>query len=218
MKKGYTHITILLDRSGSMIDVSQDVRGGIATFLDEQKLDPGECTISLHQFDDKFEVSENFTPISEVNSHIDFQPRGSTALFDSVAKSIIETGSALSAMNEEDRPENVIMVIFTDGAENASREYNHKAVSDMIKEQTEKYSWAFTFLGANIDAVSVGSSLNIGASNSVTYDVQNTQAMYGMLSSKISTARSGIEISAAKAMSFDDEDRFTAVAGSRPTP
>jgi hypothetical protein len=215
MKQGYTHITILLDRSGSMGSVANDVRGGIETFLNEQKLVPGECTISIHQFDDKFEVDHNFTPINEVSSQVDFSPRGSTALFDSVAKSIIETGEVLKNMQEENRPEKVIMVIFTDGSENASREYSRSAVKNMIQEQTDKYNWTFTFLGANIDAVGVGASLNIGMQNSVTYDVHNTQAMYSILSSKTVMARSA-GYSAKDAMSFNDEDRETAIAGSRP--
>jgi len=48
MKNNYTHVTILLDRSGSMRIVANDVvGGGMKTFIDEQKNVPGECTMSL---------------------------------------------------------------------------------------------------------------------------------------------------------------------------
>jgi len=41
MKKGYTHINILLDRTGSMESIRDDVIGGFNTFLKEQQKQPG---------------------------------------------------------------------------------------------------------------------------------------------------------------------------------
>jgi hypothetical protein len=56
MKKNYTHLVLLIDRSGSMWDIKNDMEGGIKTFLDEQKKVDGECTVTIAQFDDRYDV------------------------------------------------------------------------------------------------------------------------------------------------------------------
>lgn len=207
MKKDYTHITILLDRSGSMLSVANDVIGGIGTFIKEQKSAPGECTISIHQFDNEYKTDVSFKPINEVSENIVFEPRGMTALYDGVGKAIMETGAALSAMKEEDRPEKHIFVIFTDGAENASREFTYATVKPLIEEHTNKYSWEFMFLGANIDAVSVGTSFGLSAAKSMNYAVGSTVDVYASLSAKTVAYRGG----SLSNMDFTDDDRTVAM-------
>ena len=50
MKKDYTHISFLLDNSGSMLPATKDTIGGFNTFLEKQKSDPGTMTFSLYEF------------------------------------------------------------------------------------------------------------------------------------------------------------------------
>lgn len=207
MKTGYTHITILLDRSGSMGSVAQDVRGGIKQFIEEQAALGGDCTISIHQFDGEYQTDASFVSIKDINPAITFEPRGMTALYDGVGKTIRSTGLALAAMKEEDRPEKHIFVIFTDGAENASREYTYEMIKPLIEEHTDKYSWEFLFLGANIDAVSVGGGMGLMAGKTMSYDVHNTVNVYSTLSIKAAAYRSGADAS----ISFNDEDRIKAM-------
>ena len=42
MKPDYTHIAIILDRTGSMESIRDDIIGGFNAFLDEQKQLPGK--------------------------------------------------------------------------------------------------------------------------------------------------------------------------------
>lgn len=163
MKENYTHISVVLDRSGSMARIRQDTIGGFNTFLNGQKKESSEATFSSVQFDHDFKVLNSFTPINEVVELTDetFIPRGNTALYDAIGRSIVECGEKLSEMNEDDRPDKVIFVIITDGYENASMEYSQAKVHQMIKHQTDTYGWLFMFLGANIDAVKTGTSLGI---------------------------------------------------------
>lgn len=208
MKTGYTHITILLDRSGSMTSAAPDVRGGIATFIDEQKKVPGDCTISINQFDGEFQTDYNFANIQDVESNIKFEPRGYTALYDGIGRAINQTGARLDELNESEKPEKVIFVIFTDGAENASREFSYNDIKELVTKQTETYSWSFTFLGANIDAMATGSSLGFSLGSTIDYDVSKTKDVYSMLSSKTALYRSSSDAS----MDFNDDDRKTSVA------
>jgi hypothetical protein len=87
--------------------------------------------------------------------------RGSTALLDAVGKTINDVGSRLSQTPEPLRPGKVVVVITTDGYENASREFNYEEIKQMITHQSEKYGWEFIFMGANIDVAKEGKNLGI---------------------------------------------------------
>lgn len=206
MKQNYSDITVVLDRSGSMGSLTEEVIGSFNNFLDEQKKVEGEATFTLIQFDDQYEV--NFDAIDlQKTSHLDestYVPRGMTALFDAVGKAIISTGKRLSDMEESARPEKVIFLIQTDGEENASKEFSLKKVKSMIREQQEVYSWEFVFLGANIDAVSVVADIGIRQDRAMKYanNAQGTKEAFCSLSSNMASFRRGEKVD----MSYEDKD------------
>src|SRR4029079_3280899 len=110
MKNDYTHISVVLDRSGSMDLVREDTIGGFHAFLDGQKKVPGHCTFTLTQFDHAYDVLHANEPIKQVNplTKDTFVPRGSTALLDAVGKTIESTGEYLKGLPEYQRPAKVI--------------------------------------------------------------------------------------------------------------
>lgn len=209
MKTGYTHITLILDRSGSMTDIRSDVIGGIKKFIQEQKEGPGECTLTLVQFDsmNNYEVIHDFKPIQEIGEDISawYQPRGWTPLYDAVGKGIVQTGERLAALPEDQRPEKVVFVTMTDGQENHSTEFNAATVSKMTKEQTEQYNWKFVYLGADHDAVAAGASVGIARSSSAQYDKSKFFGAVQMTSAKVREYRTSGGV--ASALDFDDSDR-----------
>jgi hypothetical protein len=171
MKAGYTHISVVLDRSGSMSSIASDTIGGFNTFLKSQQEAPGEATFSLTQFDTQHELNYSFVPVKDVPAlnGKTFVPRGGTALYDAIGLTIVGCGEKLAAMDEANRPEKVILVILTDGEENSSREYSYQMIQEMIKKQQDVFSWEFVFLGANIDAKRIGTNLGIKGGNSMTF-------------------------------------------------
>lgn len=190
MKQGYTHIELLLDRSGSMDKIKTDMEGGIATFIKEQRAVPGEATFALRQFDDRYETVIEPIPLNEVG-RIELVPRGMTALLDAMGKSITQAGEYLDAKSEDKRPEHVIFVIVTDGLENASHEWGIGGIHDLVKQQTDKYGWTFVYLGANQDAIKVGEGIGIAASNSMNYRDDNVIGTYAVASAAVTGVRSG---------------------------
>lgn len=104
--KNKTDITIILDRSGSMGSVKDDTIGGFNNFLEEQRRVEGEASLSLVQFDDQYEVVYMDKDINSADklTEATFQPRGMTALFDAVGRTINSTGQRLAGLSEQERP------------------------------------------------------------------------------------------------------------------
>jgi hypothetical protein len=169
------HIEIVLDRSGSMQAVKEDTEGGLKAFLAEQAAAPGTTTVSLRQFDDRYETVYEMVPLADVPDYT-LRPRGNTALLDAVGKTITTLGEALAAMPEDDRPGEVVLVILTDGLENASREWSRDQVKAAITRQADDYQWRFVFLGADQDAFAAAGGMGIAVASTLSYGSDHTEA------------------------------------------
>lgn len=211
MNKNLTEIIIVSDRSGSMQSCRTDAEGGINQFINDQKALPGEARLTFVQFDDHYEIVHDAIQIKDV-PHYTLAPRGSTALLDAMGKAITTVGERLSKLPEADRPGLVVCVISTDGEENSSREYKAAQIAAMVKEQTEKYSWQFQFLGANIDAIATCKDLEIKTSGGIQLAPDKIGAGYARSSQKVkmmraATASGQSRASVAKAGEYTDQDR-----------
>jgi Mg-chelatase subunit ChlD len=163
----YTAMLLVIDRSGSMVGIRNDMVGGLTTMLAEQAAQPGMLTVDIVTFDDVIEWQCSMADPASVR--VVLEPRGGTALFDAIGMSVLQFGRILEALPEHARPETVQVVVVTDGHENSSREYRPDAVRALVKQQTEQYRWDFVFLGANQDAVLTGTALGFEADSSMTY-------------------------------------------------
>jgi hypothetical protein len=154
-----------------MDSIATDMIGGYNAFIKKQKELPAECFVSFYQFDDIYEAVFERKLLSEVPdlTHDTYVPRNSTALFDSMGKTIKNYGEYLASLKEEDRPERVLFVTITDGLNNASYMFDVAQIREMVKHQTEVYKWDFVFLGSNIDAWDAGASFGIAASNTLQF-------------------------------------------------
>ncbi|GAA5145808.1 VWA domain-containing protein [Nocardioides marinquilinus] len=163
-----THLYFLLDRSGSMQSIKADTEGGFAAFIEEQQQAPGRCRATLAQFDQHYDEVYRDLDVADVPPLV-LQPRGSTALLDSIGRLVTDAGARLAELPDAERPGTVIVAIMTDGMENASREWSHPAVKALIEQQTGQYGWQFMYMGADQDAIEVGTSLGVSADHSLTY-------------------------------------------------
>lgn len=190
-----TAIAVVLDRSGSMSTVREATVGGLNQFFRTQRELPGQVRLTLVQFDDQYEVHKDFVDLKQTPdlTQDDFVPRGWTALLDAVGKTIIDFGNKLNAMPEAERPGKVIVVVQTDGQENASKEYTFQRIQDLVAHQRDKYAWDFVFLGANMDAVSVGATIGVFANQSLSYNANagSTAKTFQTLGAAVGTYRTG---------------------------
>lgn len=193
MKKELTEIVYILDRSGSMSGLESDTIGGYNAMLSQQKDAPGQALISTVLFDDRCEVLHDRLAIETVTpmSAEQYSVRGTTALLDAVGSAIHHIGNIHKYAREEDRPQKTIIVITTDGMENASYRYSYDQVKLMIERQKERYGWEFIFLGANIDALDVADRFGIGTDRAANYnaDSEGTKLNYEVVSEAITNLR-----------------------------
>lgn len=197
-----TLIAALLDRSGSMSTSVEGTEDGWRELISEQRANPGQCQVTLAQFDQEYEVLYPPTDISTVPEFV-LEPRGMTALLDAVGRFITEVGEQLSALPEEKRPGQVICLIMTDGYENASRQWTWDGVKHLITQQRDVYGWEFIFLGADIDAVAVGERLGVGGKFSMTYDKHDYD------NNRAAFASTGLVISKRRMRADSDDDGFS---------
>ena len=154
MSKGLTEIIYILDRSGSMAGLEADTIGGFNSMMEKQKKTGERALVSTVLFDNVSEVIHDRVPIDKIKKMTDEQyfVRGCTALLDAVGGAIHHIGNVHKYARKEDRPDKTIVIITTDGMENASSRYSREKIEKMVKRQQEKYGWEFIFIGANIDA------------------------------------------------------------------
>jgi Mg-chelatase subunit ChlD len=154
METKHLKIVFIIDESGSMQGSNSDVIGGFNSFIERQKKEnPGKITVSLYKFNDVVTRLINNKSAAKVRNltNEDYTPSGFTALYDAIGQAIQETSKQLSVLPEKDRPDKVMVVIITDGQENASKEFSATAIKLVISTHEELMHWSFIFLGSGLD-------------------------------------------------------------------
>lgn len=183
--KAYTDITVLLDRSGSMSSIRKAMQDAFNEFVNGHKSVPS-TKLTLIQFDsdNSQDVVYQSCPIGSVEP-LHMVPRGMTPLLDATCQAIDNTGKRFASLPESERPDQVLMVIITDGAENCSSRYKRSDVYNRVTAQRNHYNWQFVYLGANQDVFAEVISLGISPDWALSYtaSVPGTAASVGALMS-----------------------------------
>ena len=186
VKDDTVEIVAILDRSGSMSTIIDDSIGGFNTFLKQQQSLEGKAKLSLVLFDDKLEYPVTDTDIQSVRplTKETYVPRGMTALNDAI-------GTTLQKLLERN-PARAVIVILTDGFENASKTFTQHTVTALIKE-CEAKEWPVVYLAANQDAFKVAGSYGILASNTMNFaaNAEGTRSAYKGLMATATNYRAG---------------------------
>jgi len=168
MSKKKTDIICIIDKSGSMHNLTGDTIGGFNTFIDAQEDVPGKAKVTLVLFDQDYHLQYDGKKLKDVPYLTDetYYASGTTALLDAVGRTIED----VLKRHEKKSPDNTVVCIITDGQENASSDYTKERVKELITEQQESNNWEFFFLGANIDAFAEAGGIGIGYTNTLSYE------------------------------------------------
>lgn len=192
LNNNWTHIGVLIDRSGSMQTLNPtNTSRELTKFIQDQGNNVNndnngdndvnqKVTVTIARFDDEYEVIVKNVLAKDTNiSEEDIKPRNMTALYESFCRLIDEIGDELSEMTDE-RPGKVIIVVLTDGEENSSKgiyqgEDGRNLLMEKITHQKEKYNWVFFFMGTNIDALSTGKNIGIDIKTCINFGATQKQ-------------------------------------------
>ena len=135
------------------------------------------------------EIKELYVPYGRSGSGnsrgaIPYIPDGMTALYDAVGHSVIHLEKQISGEIERDEA-TAVVVIITDGRENASREYTYREVQRLIDRLENTESWTFSYLGATPDSVDIAVNLNIKERNASYFDKRFIKKTYEDLSDNL---------------------------------
>lgn len=201
-----SHAYILLDRTGSMSSIWDEALGSVNAYADglfnpEGGAPPGaDDRITLAVFD--HQAGFHFDQLRTAASAKDWKPvtsaeaspRGMTPLFDAVARIV--------ALAEADNPKRAILVIMTDGEENASREVTREGVKAALA-RAEAKGWEVVFLGAEFAKFTDAESIGMAAGKTMAMSKDNLDRSMRSLASKSRRYFSAESAS----VDFNEEDR-----------
>lgn len=188
----HTEIIFVIDKSGSMSNLVGDTIGGFNGFIESQKAIEGKATLTTVLFDSSWRILHNGVDLHEVKpmTTSDYIAGGMTAMLDAIGETINRVQDRHDELGEE-KPENVLFVITTDGEENSSHKFTKSQIEKMIKHQTNGHGWKFMFLGANMDAVKEATSIGISSdyATGYTYTSKGINDVYTTMSCVTSSLR-----------------------------
>lgn len=181
------HIALVLDESGSMNSVQESTQNGYNGYIQEMinsnKGLKTYCTLVRFVSADEIKVPFENQLLSKSQEIHDYHPSGLTPLYDSIAKAIgiLESNSK--------KGEACVLTIFTDGQENASREFSmntngQERILSIIKNKVDNYKWMVNYIRCgDISSIKLqASSIGIPASNVVAYTSNTDKNITGIFS------------------------------------
>lgn len=170
---------IILDESGSMSSIKRQAIDGVNETIQTIRSAQMKYEDQVHYIT---LVSFNSDSIKTIYANVEsdrieeladtqYQPACGTPLFDAM-------GNALTELRRNVADNDAVLVtVITDGYENASREYDRKAIKSLVENLKTK-GWVFTYIGANQDVDAVATTISITNTLSFSADKEGTSAMF----------------------------------------
>ena len=201
MAKNNLSVFVALDRSGSMqgepwMNAIESLNEYIKN-LQKEKIE-GDVTIiafdCLNTVDDRH---VRLVPLAEEQSIAYFEPLKTDCLSPAGMTPLFDAAANVMDRAIEKNSKRTVVVILTDGQENASKEYTQAKIKEKVKVLEGK-KWEVVFLGANFDVTSYTMGSGLASTKMRNFDLQNVNArtaMYTDLSSStVAYAKTGAAI------------------------
>ncbi|HPE49089.1 MAG TPA: vWA domain-containing protein [Hyphomonas sp.] len=202
MAQSKVHSYILLDRTGSMSSIWTEALSSVNAYAGSIASDAGDIVpaITLAVFDAQdglqFDVLRRAVTAKDWQNVTDKEasPRGMTPLFDAIARIV--------AMAEADNPDKAVIVVMTDGQENASREVTKEGVKAAL-DRVEKRGWELVFLGAEFANFADADAVGIASHHSMAMSAPMMRGSMAKLARKSQAYYQNAEAN----VMFDEADR-----------
>lgn len=201
-----TNIHVVIDQSASMESIKRDTIKSFNSYLSDRQEENPDAKMSLTLFNTHSVTTlfnekkvKDIMPLSDR----EFRPAGSTPLYDAIGKAARDLSIA--------KGKNKVLVIITDGQENASREFNQGSVRKLLSDKQELDNWLVLFLAANIDARTTGTNLGIMPDFSLQYTASGLGATASFAAASGATTRYLKSGGSRNAASFTTEERSSSI-------
>ena len=143
-------IVVILDESGSMQDIADEMISSLNGLIQEQKTIKDKiCRFTLVKFNNNVTRVITNKKLKKIGKIDDYKPCGGTALYDAI-------GETIDWFRYE---RDVTMIVITDGQENSSTQYRKNKVMNMVKEKETYAGWNYVYLGCDLATASQGNTL-----------------------------------------------------------
>ncbi len=172
-----THYLFILDKSSSMSSVRDVTISGFNEQIQtlkslEKKYENQKYYASLITFSDNVSdvlIDKSASDLQELTTK-EYEPNGMTALLDAMGRGISQLEERIgNKINDPDTMVSAVVVIMTDGEENASRTWNQEKVKALVERLNKNEKWTITFIGAGQESVLAGRSYGISNLNTSSY-------------------------------------------------
>lgn len=184
-EKAVTDVIFILDKSGSMRYYTDETIRGFNTMLDVQRKEEGRAYITTVLFNEKSVYLHEREEIEKVKklTRKDYEAGGCTALLDAVGDAIEKAGRSRCGNK-------TVVIVITDGLENASVNYTYKEIREKIASRRLQ-GWEFIFLGANIDVAAEAEKIGIPMRRAAGYcqDDEGVRLNFQAVSKVVSNVR-----------------------------
>lgn len=204
---------VVLDESGSMTGTEHTTMGSLADFhAKQQNISRADSPFKIFAFSTA--VSVRFSATLGAKLSYAYKPDGGTALYDAIGHAVEDCKSVIASAAPDAKPDDVYVIILTDGQENSSKSYNSDSIRRLIDEQQQQHDWKFIFLAANQDAMTAGTSMGISREACLDFaqsDVEQRSAMTSVSAaiSRQKIAKSCAPPSARTAVAFSSQERYS---------
>jgi uncharacterized protein YegL len=187
-----TNVIFILDESGSMSATASDVRGGFNTYIEKIRDDGNDYSLSVIKFGTTVRPLFANQPLDQAPqlTELNYMPLDSTALYDAIGFALSEAQKYWGTDEKPYGTDRFIVIIMTDGFENASKKFTKEEIIAKIKQREEAGNWTFVYMGADQDAWAVASNLGFAQGNVMSYASASTATTFGNLATSTTTASS----------------------------
>lgn len=167
----YFKIIMIIDESGSMNNIKDNMLKSINSLITEQKqVKERPTTFTVVKFNNVINRVIKNKNLNDINllKNTDYLPSGTTSLYDAI-------GDTINWFKNE---KNVLMVIITDGMDNASKKYTKKQILSLIEQKKMYNNWSYVYLSCDLSTENQGNDLGLKKS-SFASNCNISQSAYG---------------------------------------
>lgn len=183
--KPRTYILVVVDESTSMLGIAAGVRTNINDYLEFLDDEDRDCYVTVVTFAESHRMlCIAATPQNAVRLDAgNYRPNGNTALLDALGFALTSFDCSVERLGPDEK---VLLLLATDGADNASRHFTPDSIMDMVTDRERGGQWTFINVAAGPEAHQ--QSLDLGLRNVIAI-AQADFARRGMYSSLTNATR-----------------------------